>query len=91
MKKIICLFLMATTLTVASASATIHFEHSQVATTSVNDYMLDYFYGTGPSAVEVFGLLCSGTLLTAFAFGGPQGLAIGIVLGGISCGVGLFV
>ncbi len=47
MKKIICLFLMATTLTLASASATTHFEPSHVETVQLSDISLAEITGGG--------------------------------------------
>ncbi len=100
MKKIICLFLMATTLSLASAPATLKERVSDLTNsqsvhgykhieTSVDDHILENIYGMLPDPSGIFGFLCGATLMTAFAFGGPPGLAFGLVLGGISCGIGL--
>jgi hypothetical protein len=102
MKKIICLFLMATTLSLASAPAMVKERVAELTNsqsvhgherieTPVNEQILENIYGMLPDPSGIFGFLCGGTIMMAFAFGGPAGIAIGAVLGGVSCGVGLFI
>jgi hypothetical protein len=88
MKKIICLFLMATTLSLASAPATIHVEADQTSIQTLYDTELDKFSGGLPTwacvaavGIGAYGGFEAGGVLGGIA--GPGGVAVGAIIGGV--------
>jgi|YNPMSStandDraft_2_1061718.scaffolds.fasta_scaffold06353_3 hypothetical protein len=89
MKKIICLFLMATTLSLASAPATIHVEADQTSIQTLYDTELDKFSGGLPTwaCVAAVGIGAYGGFQTGGLLGGiiagPGGATVGGIIGGV--------
>ncbi len=88
MKQIICLFLMATTLSLASAPSTIHVEADKTSIQILPDIELDEFLGGLPTwaCVAAVGIGAYGGFQTGGLIGGiagPGGVAVGSIIGGV--------
>jgi len=84
MKKIICLFLMATTLSLAFAPAVANVENSRFETVKLSDTQTLAVYGgvrsVSDCAILIGGLAVGGTLI-----GGLVGTVIGAGVGTLFC------